>query len=115
MTQPKWLEWAKTLQSITQTGLHYSDGVFDKERYHQIQAIAAEMSDYSKRSFEQGTATVEKLLAAKSLEQAMEIQTSYARRAYEDYVQQLTKLGGMYGDLAREAYRPVERMMQAGR
>ena len=79
------------------------------------QAIAAEMSDYSKRSFEQGTATVEKLLAAKSLEQAMEIQTSYARRAYEDYVQQLTKLGGMYGDLAREAYRPVERMMQAGR
>jgi hypothetical protein len=79
------------------------------------QAIAAEMSDYSKRSFEQGTATVEKLLAAKSLEQAMEIQTSYARRAYEDYVQQLTKLGGMYGDLAREAYRPVEKMMQAGR
>jgi ADP-ribose pyrophosphatase YjhB (NUDIX family) len=43
MTQPKWLEWAKALQSITQTGLHYSDGVFDKERYHQIQAIAAEM------------------------------------------------------------------------
>lgn len=79
------------------------------------QAIAAEMSDYSKRSFEQGTATFEKLLAAKTLEQAMEIQTSYARRAYEDYLQQMTKIGGMYGEMAREAYKPVEKMMQAGR
>jgi hypothetical protein len=79
------------------------------------QAIAAEMSDYNKRSFEQGAATFEKLLAAKSLEQAMEIQTSYARRAYEDYVQQMTKLGGMCSDMARDAYKPIERMMQAPR
>jgi hypothetical protein len=30
--QPKWLEWAKALQSITQTGLHYTD-MFDAVRY----------------------------------------------------------------------------------
>lgn len=79
------------------------------------QAIAAEMTDYSKRSFEQGAATLEKLLAAKSMEQALEIQTSYARRAYEDYVQQMAKLGTLYSDMAREAYRPVENMMQRSR
>ena len=39
------------------------------------QAIAAEMTDYTKRSFEEGTATFEKLLSAKSVEQAIEIQT----------------------------------------
>jgi hypothetical protein len=79
------------------------------------QAIAAEMSDYSKRTFEDGTATFEKLLGAKSLEQAFEIQTSFARRAYDDYMHQLTKIGSMYTNLAKDAYKPVERAMQNGR
>lgn len=72
------------------------------------QAIAAEMADYSKRSFEHGTKTFEKLLAAKSMEQAIEIQTNYAKRAYDEYMQQMTKLGGMYANLAKEAYKPLD-------
>ena len=79
------------------------------------QAIAAEMSDYSKRAFEEGTATFEKLLSAKSLEQAFEIQTTYAKRAYDEYMHQMTKLGAMYTSLAKDAYRPVEKAMQNGR
>jgi hypothetical protein len=76
------------------------------------QAIAAEMTDYTKRSFEEGTATFEKLLSAKSLEQAIEIQTGFAKRAYDGYMHQLSKIGGMYADLAKEAYKPVEKAMQ---
>lgn len=79
------------------------------------QAIAAEMTDYTKRSFEDGTATFEKLVSAKSVEQAVEIQTTYAKRAYDEYMHQLTKIGGMYAELAKEAYRPVERALQNGR
>jgi len=79
------------------------------------QAIAAEVTDYTKRSFEEGTATVEKLLAAKSFEQAVEIQTGYAKRAYDDYMHQVSKIGGLYADLAKEAYRPVEKALQAAR
>ena len=79
------------------------------------QAIAAEMTDYTKRSFEEGTATVEKLLSAKSFEQAVEIQTGYAKRAYDDYMHQVSKLGGLYADLAKEAYKPVEKALQGAR
>ena len=79
------------------------------------QAIAAEMTDYTKRSFEEGTATFEKLVSAKSVEQAVEIQTNYAKSAYDEYMHQLTKIGGMYAELAKEAYRPVERALQNGR
>lgn len=75
------------------------------------QAIAAEMGDYTKRSFEDGTSTFEKLLAARSMEQAMEIQTTYARRAYDDYMHQLTKVSTMYADLAKEAYKPFENIV----
>lgn len=73
------------------------------------QAIAAELTDYTKRSFEEGTQTWEKLASARSLEQAMEIQTDYAKRSYEDYMAQLSKLSSMYAEIAREAYKPVER------
>ena len=48
------------------------------------QAIATEMTDYSKRSFEDGVATFQKLAAAKSVPEAMEIQTTYAKSAYEE-------------------------------
>src|SRR5262245_27172063 len=79
------------------------------------QAIAAEITDYTKRSFEEGTATVEKLLSAKSIEQAVEIQTGYAKRAYDDYMHQVSKLGGLYADLAKEDYKPVEKALQVAR
>lgn len=75
------------------------------------QAIAAEMTDYTKRSFEQGTATVEKLANAKSVEQAFEIQTEYAKTSYDEYVKQMTKLAGMYTDLAKDVYKPLENVI----
>jgi hypothetical protein len=79
------------------------------------QAIAAEMTDYTKRSFEDGTQTLEKLMSAKSVEQAFEIQSTYAKRAYDDYMHQMTKIGTMYSELAKDAYRPIERATQGGR
>ena len=80
-----------------------------------IQSLAAEMTDYTKRSFEEGTATFEKLLSAKSVEQAFEIQTGYAKRAYDGYMHQMSKIGSLYADLAKEAYKPVEKALSGAR
>lgn len=79
------------------------------------QAIAAESTDYWKRSFEESTQTMEKLMSARSMEQAFEIQSSYAKRAYEDYMHQMQKISGMYTEFAKDAYRPLERSFQNGR
>lgn len=73
-----------------------------------VQAIATETADYSKKSFEEGSAALEKLLGAKSLEKAIEIQTAYAKTAYEGFVAQATKMGELYADLAKETYKPFE-------
>ena len=75
------------------------------------QAIAAEVVDYSKKSFEDGTKVMEKLLGAKSLDKAIEIQTDYAKSAYEGFVAQATKMGELYADLAKETYKPFEGYM----
>ena len=72
------------------------------------QAIAIEITDYSKRSFESGTKTMENLIGAKSLDKAFEVQSEYARAAYEDYVSCASKLGQLYTDLAKEALKPYQ-------
>jgi hypothetical protein len=72
------------------------------------QAIAVEVADYSKKSFEEGSAAFEKLLGAKSLEKAIEIQSDYAKSTYEGFVAGATRIGELYADLAKETYKPFE-------
>jgi ADP-ribose pyrophosphatase YjhB (NUDIX family) len=43
MAEPEWLAWARALQALAQTGLHYTKDHFDADRYEQIRAIAASM------------------------------------------------------------------------
>ncbi len=76
-----------------------------------FQTIAAETTDYSKKSIESNSAYVEKLLGAKSLDNAIEIQSEYAKSAYEGFVAQATKLGELYTHLAKEAFKPVETVL----
>jgi hypothetical protein len=72
------------------------------------QAIAVEVVDYSKKSVEGSAAAWEKLIGAKSLETAMEVQSAYLKSSYEDFVAEATKLGALYADMAKEAYKPFE-------
>jgi hypothetical protein len=75
-----------------------------------FQAIAASVADYSKKTFEDGTRAFEQLVGAKSFEQAWEIQSQYAKKAFDAYIAQASKLGEMYVELARNAYQPVEQV-----
>jgi hypothetical protein len=72
------------------------------------QAIAIEIADYGKKVFEQGTTATEKFIGAKSLEKAIEVQSDYIKTCYEGFVAEATKLGELYADLAKEAYKPFE-------
>ena len=73
-----------------------------------FQAIAAKVADYQKKSFEEGTAAIEKLIGAKTFDKAIEVQTDYYKNAYEGFVAEATKIGELYADLAKESYKPIE-------
>jgi hypothetical protein len=73
-----------------------------------FQAIAAEVTGYSKRALEDGTRTFEQLAGAKTVEQAIEIQSQYVKRVYDAYTAEVSKLGELYVGLARNAYQPVK-------
>jgi hypothetical protein len=79
------------------------------------QAIATELADYSRKSFEASAAALEKLTSAKTIDKAMEVQNEYLRTSYQDFVAQSTKLTELYSELAKEAYKPFEGILkQAG-
>jgi hypothetical protein len=69
-------------------------------------AIVVETADYTKKSLEQGTVTFQKLMGVKSLDKAIEIQTSYVKSAYEGFVAHSTKTRELYTKLAQDSLTP---------
>ena len=70
-----------------------------------FQAITAETIEYSKKSLENGSAFVEKLLGAKSFQSAIHVRSEYARTSYAALVAYLTKIGELNTKLAKEAFK----------
>jgi hypothetical protein len=71
-----------------------------------FQAIATAYGDYTKKSFEDTKSLVEKLSGAKSFDKVIEIQTEFAKTAYETFVTESQKITALYGDLAKQSYKP---------
>jgi hypothetical protein len=79
------------------------------------ETISVEASDYAEQVFETGKVTAEKLLSAKSIEKAIEIQAAYLRQAYEDFVIESARMGRLYTDMAKDAYMPFESLVAKAR
>ena len=73
---------------------------------NKAQAIGAEMADFSKRSIDNGNKAMEKMLAVKSLDNALEVQGEYMKTAFADCMAGMTKFGELYAKLAEEAFKP---------
>jgi hypothetical protein len=76
-----------------------------------VQAIAVAYGDYAKKSFEDSKSFVEKLSGVKSLDKALEVQTEYLKSSYEAFVAESQKIAGLYTDLAKQTFKPLEGMV----
>jgi hypothetical protein len=73
-----------------------------------LSAIASAYGDYAKKSYEDTKSFAEKLSGVKSLDKAIEAQSEFAKAAYETFVADSQKIAGLYGDLAKQAFKPLE-------
>ena len=69
-----------------------------------LQTIANAYGDYSKKSFEQTSAFVAKLAGARTLANALELQTAFAREAYETFVAESCRIRKLHGELAKQRF-----------
>jgi hypothetical protein len=80
-----------------------------------FQSLAAEMTDYSNRSFDDAVRTREQLIGVRSLEKVLDIQSQYAKRVYENHVAELSKLAEMYTGMVRDASKPIREASRPSR
>jgi hypothetical protein len=73
-----------------------------------LQEIAAETAEFSKQAMSAGGEVVEKLLGAKTIESAIQIQSDYAKSSYEGFVAKSTKINEILVKVAGEAMKPAQ-------
>jgi hypothetical protein len=78
-----------------------------------LQTVALETAEYSKGMMENTTHFMEKLTQAKTLSDAMQLQSDYARKQFDGLVAQATKMSDLYKDLATQAAEPFEKAMSS--
>jgi hypothetical protein len=73
-----------------------------------LQAFAAEITSYSKNALDDFVRMCEQLLGSKTIEQAMQIQSDYVKRAYDNHMSEMSKLGEIFTQVSRNSYKPIE-------
>ncbi len=76
-----------------------------------FQTLATAYGNYTRKSFEDTKAFVEKLSGVRSLEKAVEIQTEFAKQAYETFVTESQKIRELYSGLAKQSLKPFESLV----
>jgi hypothetical protein len=84
-----------------------------------IQTIANAYVDYTRKSLQESRSFVEKLMGVRSFDNAIEVQTEFARQTLANFVAGSQKICELYGELATQMVRPWEglaaKVAQAGR
>jgi len=71
-----------------------------------LERVNGEVFNFSKQQMEDGVAAFKAVSGAKSLHEAWEVQTDFAKSALDSYVAQATKLNDLWMDAAKQAAEP---------
>ncbi len=72
-----------------------------------------ELYGFSKKSIEDSIAATKALMGAKSVHEALELQSDFAKSVFEEYVGQITKFGEIFASSAKDSLEPLQGRVQA--
>ena len=78
-----------------------------------IESINSEIYSYSKQSIEDTVAATKAVMGSKSIHEAFEFQTDFAKSAFEAYVAELSKLSELSTAVAKDSFAPFKGRVQA--
>lgn len=78
-----------------------------------IESINSEIYSYSKQSIEEAVTATKAVLGSKSVHEAFEFQTDFAKSAFESYVSELTKISELATSATKETFAPFKGRVQA--
>ena len=71
------------------------------------ESLGSQVVAYAKKSAEDNTAAMRSLSSAKSLQEAIELQTTFAKGALEGYLAEMTRWSETVSSSVRESLRPI--------
>jgi phasin family protein len=78
-----------------------------------FERINGEVFAYSKQQVEDGVAAFKAVAGSKSLHEAWEVQTDFAKSALDAYIAQATKINDLWMDAAKQAAQPLNQRFSA--
>lgn len=78
-----------------------------------VESFNNEIYAYSKQSIEDTIAATKAIMGAKSVHEAFEFQTDFAKTAFENYVGELSKVGELVSATTKESFAPLQGRVQA--
>ena len=77
------------------------------------EAIGAQAMAYSKKAVENQVAAAKSLSGAKSIQEVVELQTNYAKSAFEAYVAEFTKMSEIMSASVKDSVKPLNERVTA--
>jgi phasin family protein len=77
------------------------------------EALGAQSMAYSKKAMEDHVAAAKSLTGAKSVQEVVELQTAYAKSAFEAYIAQMTKASETVSASVKECFQPINERVTA--
>lgn len=93
--------------------LFESFGVATASSTRALQAIAAETTDFAQKSFDKSRGHFEKLMGVTKVDEAVRLQSDFAKSACEDFMAEAAKIGELYSNFVKDAFNPVDIMSPA--
>ncbi|MGH6870601.1 MAG: phasin family protein [Rhizomicrobium sp.] len=78
-----------------------------------LETLHSEIYGFSKQSIEDSMAATKAVLGSKSVHEAFELQTDFAKTAFDAYVGQMTRLTEIFTATTKEAFEPIQGRYQA--
>ena len=78
-----------------------------------FRTINTEISLYSKKAIEESIAATKAIMGSKSIHEAIELQTSFAKTFFGAYVGQVKILNGLFVGAAKDSFAPIQGRVEA--
>lgn len=94
----------ETAEALTETATLAQKG---------FEAIAAESATFTQKSYEDGVAAAKKTFSSTNVQEAIELQTEFAKTAVDAYLGHMKKIGEMFQVSAKEVAAPMNTRVTA--
>jgi phasin family protein len=78
-----------------------------------FEQINSEILTFSRQALEDGVAAAKAVMTSKSLQEAVEVQSDFAKTAFDTYVGQVSKMGDLVSTVTRDAFEPFNDRVKA--